>query len=121
MILNCRRMLIRTQAAKRMELWKTLEQKFFEHRNGTSFDAHNALYRKAAEMMRPEVRAAFDLTGEPDKVRRRYGTGIFGQGCLLARRLVERGVPFVEVALGDGLVGTRIKTIFDGSSSYRLN
>jgi hypothetical protein len=54
-------------------------------------------------MMRPEVRAAFDLSSEPDEVRRRYGTGIFGQGCLLARRLVERGVPFVEVGLGDGL------------------
>jgi hypothetical protein len=91
------------QAARRMELWKTLEKKFFEHRGGTSFDAHNALYRKAAELMRPEVRAAFDLADEPDKVRRQYGTGIFGQGCLLARRLVERGVPFVEVALGDGL------------------
>ena len=68
-----------------------------------SFDAHNALYRKAAEMMRPDVRAAFDLSTESDKVRRQYGTGVFGQGCLLARRLVERGVPFVEVALGDGL------------------
>src|SRR3954468_14704535 len=92
-----------SQATARMELWKTLQQKFFEHRNGTSFDAHNALYRKAAEMMRPEVRAAFDLADEPEKTRRRYGAGIFGQGCLLARRLVERGVPFVEVALGDGL------------------
>src|SRR5262249_27253102 len=91
------------QAARRMELWNTLERKFLEHRNETSFDAHNALYRKAAELMRPEVRAAFDLADESDKVRRRYGTGIFGQGCLLARRLVERGVPFVEVALGDGL------------------
>jgi len=34
-------------------------------------------------------------------VRSKYGPGQFGQGCLLARRLVERGVPFVEVALGD--------------------
>ena len=91
------------QATRRMELWNTLEKKFLEHRNESSFDAHNALYRKAAELMRPEVRAAFDLADEPDKIRRRYGTGIFGQGCLLARRLVERGVPFVEVALGDGL------------------
>jgi uncharacterized protein (DUF1501 family) len=91
------------QATRRMELWNKLEQKFLEHRNETSFDAHNSLYRKAAELMRPEVRAAFDLADEPDKVRRRYGTGVFGQGCLLARRLVERGVPFVEVALGDGL------------------
>jgi hypothetical protein len=91
------------QAARRMELWNTLERKFLAGRSGASFDAHNALYRKAADMMRPEVRAAFDLSSEPDEVRRRYGTGIFGQGCLLARRLVERGVPFVEVGLGDGL------------------
>jgi hypothetical protein len=92
-----------TQAVRRMELWKTLEQKFFAGRNGSSFDAHNELYRKAAEMMRPEVRAAFDLAQEPEKVRRQYGPGVFGQGCLLARRLVERGVPFVEVGLGEGL------------------
>jgi hypothetical protein len=91
------------QAARRMELWNTLERKFFESRGGASFDAHHALYRKAADMMRPEVRAAFDLSAEPEKVRRQYGPGLFGQGCLLARRLVERGVPFVEVGLGDGL------------------
>jgi uncharacterized protein (DUF1501 family) len=91
------------QAERRMELWQTLERKFFERRSAASFDAHHALYRKAAEMMRPEVRAAFDLSAEADEIRRQYGTGVFGQGCLLARRLVERGVPFVEVALGDGL------------------
>jgi hypothetical protein len=91
------------QAERRMELWQSLERKFFARRSGASFDAHHALYRKAAEMMRPEVRAAFDLSAEPDEVRRQYGTGVFGQGCLLARRLVERGVPFVEVGLGDGL------------------
>src|SRR5262245_28431222 len=61
-----------SQAAKRLELWKTLERKFFENRGGASFVAHNALYRKAAELMRPEVRAAFDLSGEPEKVRRKY-------------------------------------------------
>jgi hypothetical protein len=91
------------QAVRRMELWQMLESRFFEHRSGASFDAHHALYRKAADMMRPEVRSAFDLSSEPEDVRRRYGPGLFGQGCLLARRLVERGVPFVEVGLGDGL------------------
>jgi hypothetical protein len=91
------------QAARRMELWNKLEKKFFEGRGAESFQAHRALYQKAADMMRPEVRAAFDLTSEPDEVRRRYGPGLFGQGCLLARRLVERGVPFVEVPLGAGL------------------
>jgi arylsulfatase A-like enzyme len=91
------------QAARRMKLWRELQKKFFTGAQADSYDAHHALYRSAADMMRPEVRAAFDLSAEPDKVRRRYGTGLFGQGCLLARRLVERGVPFVEVALGGGL------------------
>jgi Protein of unknown function (DUF1501) len=91
------------QVARRMELWNTLERKFFDGRSADSFAAHNAIYRKAADMMRPEVRAAFDLSAEPDEIRRRYGPGLFGQGCLLARRLVERGVPFIEVPLGGGL------------------
>ncbi len=91
------------QAARRMELWNRLEEKFFAGRSADSFQAHRDLYQKAADMMRPEVRAAFDLSVEPDEVRRRYGPGLFGQGCLLARRLVERGVPFVEVPLGAGL------------------
>jgi hypothetical protein len=91
------------QAARRMELWNSLERRFLEHQGADSFAAHHALYRKAAAMMRPEVRAAFELADESDEVRRKYGPGQFGQGCLLARRLVERGVPVVEVALGDGL------------------
>jgi hypothetical protein len=91
------------QAMRRMELWNTLEKKFFERRGAESFQAHQALYQKAADMMRPEVRTAFDLSAEPEEVRRKYGPGLFGQGCLLARRLVERGVPFIEVPLGSGL------------------
>ncbi|MEK6236367.1 MAG: DUF1501 domain-containing protein [Planctomycetales bacterium] len=39
----------------------------------------------------------FDLTQEPDKLRDSYGRNVFGQGCLLARRLVESGVSFIEV------------------------
>jgi hypothetical protein len=48
----------------------------------------------------PEARGAFKLSDEPDSVRNRYGRGggnPIGQSCLLARRLVERGVPFVTV------------------------
>jgi hypothetical protein len=91
------------QATRRMELWNKLEKRFLDGQSVASFEAHHALYRKAADMMRPEVRAAFDLSDEDEKVRRKYGRGQFGQGCLLARRLVERGVPFVEVGLGEGL------------------
>jgi hypothetical protein len=45
----------------------------------------------------PEAKSAFDLSAEPEQVRNRYGRRAFGQSCLLARRLVERGVPFVSV------------------------
>jgi uncharacterized protein (DUF1501 family) len=86
-----------------MKLWNAMETRFLNDHGAASFNAHNALYRKAADMMRPEVRAAFDLSQEDDAVREKYGPGMFGQGCLLARRLVERGVPFVEVSLGAGL------------------
>ena len=45
----------------------------------------------------PEARQAFDLSQEPDAVRDRYGRNIHGQCVLLARRLVEHGVPLVSV------------------------
>jgi len=45
----------------------------------------------------PDAKQAFDLTAEEPNVRARYGSRTFGQSCLLARRLVERGVPFVSV------------------------
>jgi uncharacterized protein (DUF1501 family) len=48
-------------------------------------------------MTSDNAREAFDLTKEPMKVRERYGMNRFGQCCLLARRLVERGVRFVTV------------------------
>jgi uncharacterized protein (DUF1501 family) len=50
--------------------------------------------------MRTSAGKAFDLDEEPAKLRDAYGRNRFGQGCLLARRLVERGVPFIEVSLG---------------------
>lgn len=48
-------------------------------------------------MTSPQAREAFDLKQEPAAVRDRYGRHRFGQSCLLARRLVERGVRFVTV------------------------
>jgi hypothetical protein len=56
------------------------------------------LYRQALEFLAaPRFREVFDLTREPDSVRQRYGPNRSGQGCLLARRLVEAGVPWVTV------------------------
>jgi hypothetical protein len=60
-----------------------------------TLDAHQ---RRAFSMiLAPQTRTAFDLNAEPNQVRDRYGRHKFGQGVLLARRLVERGVPLVTV------------------------
>ncbi|RMG32365.1 MAG: DUF1501 domain-containing protein [Planctomycetota bacterium] len=53
--------------------------------------------RAFAMLVSPQVRRAFDLQAEPPAVRDRYGRNIHGQCVLLARRLVEHGVPFVSV------------------------
>ena len=50
--------------------------------------------------MKSDDLKAFDISREPSKGRNKYGSDRFGQGCLLARRLVESGVRFVEVSLG---------------------
>jgi hypothetical protein len=55
-------------------------------------------YQQAYDLlMEPTARAAFDLTREPPAVRARYGRTVFGQSALLARRLVEAGVPYVQL------------------------
>src|SRR5207237_925908 len=52
--------------------------------------------------MQTEARDAFDLNKEPRRVRDAYGPGYFADACLLARRLVERGVRMVQIYTGDG-------------------
>src|SRR5204863_5970208 len=54
-----------------------------------------------AMLTAPEARRVFDLDQEPAGLRDRYGRTRFGQSCLLARRLVEQGVPFVQVNWSD--------------------
>ena len=84
----------------RLDLAAGLDQDFrkeFPHRN---VNAYAEMYDDAMKMMKSEDLKAFDLTEEADETRNAYGKNSFGQGCLLARRLVERGVRFVEVSLG---------------------
>ncbi len=84
---------------KRMNLADDLDKDFrstFTHRN---VRAYSDMYDNAMAMMKSEDLKAFDLTDEPEELRKSYGKEAFGQGCLLARRLVERGVRFVEVSL----------------------
>lgn len=85
---------------KRTDLLADMESAFRrEYPVGPGKD-HQVTYERAITMMKCKEAKAFDLTQESEAVRKKYGEGRFAQGCLLARRLVETGVKFVEVSLG---------------------
>jgi Protein of unknown function (DUF1501) len=70
---------------------------YFEETNQDS-KLMDATFNQAYTLMTStKAREAFELSQEPEEVRKRYGMNRFGQGCLLARRLVERGVRFVTL------------------------
>jgi hypothetical protein len=89
----------RTRADDRLELMRSLSAGFQATRPGIPALSHQDAYDRAVRLMRSAASKAFDLDDEPAALRDAYGRNPFGQGCLLARRLVERGVPFVEVSL----------------------
>jgi hypothetical protein len=86
----------------RIESRRTLLETIDQARHQLAADRQmlemSSLYRQAFELLdTPRARAAFDLSAEPAAVRNRYGRYRTGQACLLARRLVEAGVPLVTV------------------------
>ncbi len=84
----------------RLKLLRKFDQKFArQYRGREVIEAYADHYQAAYDLMRSKSADAFDLSKEPDAVRTAYGTTFFGQGCLLARRLVQVGVRFVEVML----------------------
>jgi hypothetical protein len=85
----------------RIELLQEMEREFVARHPGVSPQSHMTAYDRAVRLMRTAARSAFNLDEEPARVRDAYGRNLFGQGCLLARRLVERNVSFVEVSLGN--------------------
>ncbi|MEZ6061087.1 MAG: DUF1501 domain-containing protein [Planctomycetaceae bacterium] len=86
----------------RFDILKFLQEEFNARVDSEAALAHQANYERAMRMVETQGRNAFKLDDEPDALRDAYGRNRFGQGCLLARRLVERGVPFVEVSLTSG-------------------
>lgn len=90
----------RPQLEGRIGLLAEMERDFAGSRPGVATASHRAAYDRAARLMLSPAGRAFDLDQEPGHLRDLYGRNLFGQGCLLARRLVERGVAFVEVSLG---------------------
>lgn len=83
----------------RLQALEHLERGFQARTQDPKVSERQGLYVRAAKLMHSPHLKAFDLSGESPALREAYGPGAFGQGCLLARRLVEAGVSCVEVML----------------------
>ena len=82
---------------KRMTLMNRLDAEFARQGAAHAVKEKKAIYDRTGQFVLSSKVDVFDLSGEPAWLRDRYGQTSFGQGCLLARRLVEQGVSFVEV------------------------
>jgi hypothetical protein len=85
---------------QRMKALELIETSFVSQNRGSAADDHMKVLQKTVNLMTSAQMEAFKVMKEPKEVQDRYGTDRFGKGCLMARRLVEAGVPFVEVDLG---------------------
>jgi hypothetical protein len=83
----------------RLGVLEELERGFARDYPAAPVEAHKTMVARAARLIRSDKAKAFDLDREPPAARAAYGDTPFGRGCLLARRLVEAGVSFVEVYL----------------------
>jgi hypothetical protein len=81
----------------RLKWMQELDHEFNEDHPSGLVEKRQSLVGKIEALLDTDFVRALDLSKEPEAVRKRYGTQQFGQGCLLARRLVEAGVNFVEV------------------------
>ncbi len=91
---------------ERSELAHRLEAATHAGERLPATDGQRALVRQAYELLHtPRVRDAFDLAQEPAKVRDRYGRFRAGQACLMGRRLIEAGVPWVTVFFNHSIRG----------------
>jgi hypothetical protein len=86
--------------SQRLEMLSAIEEKFIGEKRGASADDHAKVLSKTVKLMTSKQMDAFKVMSEPKEMQDRYGNTGFGRGCLMARRLVEQGVPFVEVDLG---------------------
>jgi len=84
----------------RLSMVDKFNRRFEESYQLKNVRAYSDAYEHAIKLMKSQDLAAFDLSLESEKTRAAYGEDAFGKGCLLARRLIERDVRFVDVSLG---------------------
>jgi hypothetical protein len=113
----------------RLDISKSFNEDFLKDFPQKQVRAYKDLYDDAIKLMKSKDLDAFDLTKESKEMRDAYGDDNFGQGCLLARRLVENSVRFVEVQYGGwdmhndvfGSLETRAATLDQGLSTLLMD
>ena len=88
------------QLEKRLRLTKKFERNFWKKYKHREVHAYLDYYNEAVKLLKSKDLVAFDIKKEKAEVRKNYGENKIGQGCLLARRLIQKGVRCVEVAYG---------------------
>jgi uncharacterized protein (DUF1501 family) len=85
---------------QRMYMLASIEKGFIAQNRGDAAVEHEKVLQKTVSLFTSKQMGAFKFNNEPKSIRDLYGQGGFANGCLIARRLVEEGVPFVEIDLG---------------------
>jgi len=84
---------------RRLARLRQMNSQFQQRYDIKKVRAYSAMYEDAVKLMKSDDLQAFDIRLEQQTTREKYGASTFGQGCLLARRLIEHGIRFVEVEL----------------------
>jgi len=86
--------------SKRLALLDKLDSGFRTRFQTASVKSYTEFYENTVKIMSSDDSKAFSIADEPQDLREKYGMNKFGQGCLLARRLIEKGVRCIEVTSG---------------------
>ena len=97
--------------AGREQLRDQISRRFAAGRDADLVSTHDTAYRRMGDLLKS--RKLFDLSSESTKDRDRYGPSKLGRDCLMARRLVEQGVPFVRVQHQNGLAWDKHRRAFE--------
>lgn len=106
---------------RRLSLASQFDKRFQGKHTNPEVEAYNHLYGEAKRLMGSDKLDVFNLALEKDEVRESYGRNKLGQGCLLARRLVEQGIRYVEINYGSWDMHQELYTSLDEKATILDN
>jgi len=86
--------------SKRLSLLNSVDEGFLNKFKTREVKEYTEFYDETLKLLKSEDLKAFDINEESEATKTLYGTSTFGKGCMLARRLVQHGVRFIEVQTG---------------------